>query len=81
MDCSIPRINVIPAGTDDCATPVGSQLGNGRQQGIEPRVPYVRLNPLLTTIPELAPDRGGTIIGASRDYVDPRDRAVHPGDC
>ncbi len=39
-----------------------------------PRVPYVRLNPLLTTIPELAPDRGGTIIGASRDYVDPKDR-------
>jgi ATP-dependent phosphofructokinase / diphosphate-dependent phosphofructokinase len=39
-----------------------------------PRVPHVRLNPLLTTIPELAPDRGGTIIGASRDYVDPKDR-------
>lgn len=39
-----------------------------------PRVPHVRLNPLYTTIPELVPDRGGTVIGASRDYVDPRDR-------
>lgn len=39
-----------------------------------PRVPHVRLNPLFTTIPELRPDMGGTIIGASRDYVDPRDR-------
>jgi 6-phosphofructokinase 1 len=40
------------------------------------RVPHVRLNPLLTTIPELSPHRGGTIIGASRDYVDPRDRGT-----
>jgi 6-phosphofructokinase 1 len=39
-----------------------------------PRVPHVRLNPLFTTIPELSPTRGGTIIGASRDYVDPDDR-------
>ena len=28
------------------------------------------LNPLFTTIPELDPTRGGTILGASRDYVD-----------
>src|SRR5262245_58154679 len=41
-----------------------------------PRVPHVPLNPLLTTIPELTPDRGGTIIGASRDYVDPNDRQM-----
>lgn len=40
-----------------------------------PRVPHVRLNPLFTTIPELCPTRGGTIIGASRDYVDPEDHA------
>lgn len=36
-----------------------------------PRVPHVRLNPLFTTIPELEHNGGGTIIGASRDYVDP----------
>lgn len=38
-----------------------------------PRVPHVRLNPLFTTIPELDMTRGGTIIGASRDYVDAND--------
>jgi 6-phosphofructokinase 1 len=35
-----------------------------------PRVPHVRLNPLFVPIPELDPTRGGTLIGASRDYVD-----------
>jgi ATP-dependent phosphofructokinase / diphosphate-dependent phosphofructokinase len=35
-----------------------------------PRVPHVHLNPLLTPIPELDMTRGGTLIGASRDYVD-----------
>jgi 6-phosphofructokinase 1 len=39
-----------------------------------PRVPYVHLNPLFSTIPELDPTRGGTILGASRDYVDPDDK-------
>src|SRR4051812_8311432 len=38
-----------------------------------PRVPHLRLNPLFSTIPELDGTRGGTIIGASRDYVDPQD--------
>jgi len=37
------------------------------------RVPHVRLNPLFTPIPELDTTRGGTIIGASRDYVDAGD--------
>jgi ATP-dependent phosphofructokinase / diphosphate-dependent phosphofructokinase len=39
-----------------------------------PRVPHVHLNPLYCTIPELDPTRGGTIIGASRDYLDPNDK-------
>src|SRR5712691_1198315 len=34
-----------------------------------PRVPHVHLNPLFTAIPELDPTRGGTLLGASRDYV------------
>ena len=38
-----------------------------------PRVPHVHLNPLFTPIPELDMTRGGTIIGASRDYVDAGD--------
>ena len=38
-----------------------------------PQVPHVHLNPLYTEIPELDPTRGGTVIGASRAFVDPRD--------
>jgi 6-phosphofructokinase 1 len=41
-----------------------------------PRVPHVRLNPLFTPIPELDMTRGGTLIGASRDYVDAQDTAA-----
>jgi 6-phosphofructokinase 1 len=41
-----------------------------------PRVPHVRLNPLFTSIPELDQTRGGTLIGASRDYVDAQDHAA-----
>lgn len=41
-----------------------------------PRVPHVHLNPLYTPIPELDPTHGGTLIGASRDYVDGDDKAA-----
>jgi 6-phosphofructokinase len=40
-----------------------------------PRVPHLRLNPLFMPIPELDMTRGGSIIGASRDYVDAADKA------
>lgn len=36
-----------------------------------PRVPHVLLNPLYQEIPELNPTLGGTLIGSSRDFVDP----------
>ena len=36
-----------------------------------PRVPHLFLNPLYQAIPELDPTKGGTLIGSSRDYVDP----------
>jgi 6-phosphofructokinase len=36
-----------------------------------PRVPHVHLNPLFQSIPELDFAKGGTLIGSSRDYVDP----------
>src|SRR6266849_203184 len=39
-----------------------------------PRVPHVHLNPLYQEIPELDPTKGGTLIGSSRDYVDPNQR-------
>lgn len=43
---------------------------------VNPRVPHVRLNPLFTTIPELQPTLGGTILGASRTYIDADDQAT-----
>lgn len=41
---------------------------------LNPRVPHVLLNPLYTSIPEVDPTMGGTLLGASRDYVDADDR-------
>ena len=38
---------------------------------VDPRVPHIPLNPLFTSIPELDPCMGGTILGASRTYIDP----------
>ena len=40
-----------------------------------PRVPHVHLNPLYQEIPEIDPTMGGTLIGSSRDYVDPNNIA------
>src|SRR5262245_46808904 len=40
------------------------------------RVPHVMLNPLYQEIPEIDPTKGGTLIGSSRDYVDPNDHAT-----
>src|SRR5947199_4243793 len=40
---------------------------------LNPRVPHVHLNPLYIPIPELDPTTGGTVIGASRDYLDADD--------
>lgn len=40
---------------------------------LNPQVPHVHLNPLFQAIPELDATRGGTILGASRDYVDAED--------
>src|SRR5258706_7382097 len=39
-----------------------------------PRVPHVHLNPLYQEIPELDPTKGGTLIGSSRDYIDPNQK-------
>jgi 6-phosphofructokinase len=38
-----------------------------------PHAPHVHLNPLFLEIPELDATRGGTILGASRAFVDPDD--------
>src|SRR5215471_20776908 len=39
-----------------------------------PRLPHIHLNPLFQAIPEIDPTKGGTLIGSSRDYVDPEQR-------
>ncbi len=41
---------------------------------LSPLVPHVHLNPLFIEIPELDPTRGGTVLGASRAYLDGDDR-------
>src|SRR5580698_4377797 len=40
-----------------------------------PKLPHVHLNPLFQEIPELDPTKGGTLIGSSRDFVDPANKA------
>lgn len=40
---------------------------------LNPTVPHVHLNPLFQSVPELDPTLGGTVLGASRDYVDADD--------
>ena len=44
-------------------------------RGCYSRVPHVLLNPLFQEIPELDPTKGGSLIGSSRDFVDPEKRA------
>jgi 6-phosphofructokinase 1 len=39
------------------------------------KVPHVHLNPLFQAIPELDPTIGGTLIGSSRDYIDPNNKS------
>jgi len=41
-----------------------------------PRMPHVHLNPLYQAIPEMDPTKGGTLIGSSRDFVDPNAQEV-----
>ncbi len=46
----------------------------GLQRGyaglLDSRAPHVHLNPLFTSIPELDPTKGGTLLGSSRTYLD-----------
>ena len=51
----------------------------GFDGAMNPRLPHVHLNPLFNVIPELDPCYGGTIIGASRAYIDPSQKAVLTG--
>jgi 6-phosphofructokinase 1 len=87
------RIGILTAGGDTPAlnATIHGAVTRANQRRIEvigfikgfsslfnPRVPHLHLNPLYQTIPELDPTAGGTILGASRDYVDHDDTpAIH----
>ncbi len=70
-----PALNATIYGAVERANMLGISIF-GLQRGyaglLDPKVPHVHLNPLFTTIPELDPCRGGTLIGSSRTYVDPQ---------
>ncbi len=85
------RIGILTAGGDTPAlnATIHGAVTRGNQRNVEvigfikgfsslfnPRVPHVHLNPLFHTIPELDPVIGGTLLGASRDYVDADDKAA-----
>jgi 6-phosphofructokinase 1 len=82
------RIGILTAGGDTPAlnSTIQGAVARANQSKIEvfgfikgfssllaANVPHVHLNPLFTEIPELDATRGGTIIGASRVFVDPHD--------
>jgi ATP-dependent phosphofructokinase / diphosphate-dependent phosphofructokinase len=83
------RIGILTAGGDTPAlnATIFGAVTMANRRGVEvvgfvkgfsslfnPRVPHLVLNPLFSTIPELDPCYGGTILGASRDYVDADDK-------
>jgi 6-phosphofructokinase 1 len=72
-----PALNATIAGAVERASQLRIEvfgLIKGYGGLLNPEVPHVHLNPLFQTIPELDAARGGTILGASRDYVASDDR-------
>ena len=67
-----PALNATIYGAVERANQLGVEMYGiikGFGGMIDPRVPHLHLNPLFTTIPELDPCLGGTILGASRTYI------------
>jgi ATP-dependent phosphofructokinase / diphosphate-dependent phosphofructokinase len=56
-------------------------LMKGFNSLFNPRLPHVHLNPLFQSIPEIDPTAGDTILGASRNYIDPGDARSHEAIC
>jgi ATP-dependent phosphofructokinase / diphosphate-dependent phosphofructokinase len=69
-----PALNATIYGAVERANSLGINIF-GLQRGyaglLDTQVPHVHLNPLFTTIPELDPCLGGTLIGSSRTYIEP----------
>src|SRR5215468_5270532 len=85
------RIGIITAGGDTPAlnAAIHGAVARANQLKIEvyglikgfnsffnPRLPHVHLNPLFQAIPEIDPTKGGTLVGSSRDYVNPDETEV-----
>ena len=51
-------------------------LMKGFNSLFNPKVPHVHLNPLFQEIPDIDPTMGGTLIGSSRDFVDPNNKEL-----
>ncbi len=74
-----PALNATLFGAVERANTLGIEVVGiirGFSGLLDPRAPHVRLNPLFCTIPELEPTLGGTLIGASRTYIDPAEKSV-----
>lgn len=74
-----PALNATIFGAVERANDLGIEVVGfirGFSGIVDPRLPHVRLNPLLTTIPELDPCKGGTLIGASRTYINPEQKVL-----
>ncbi|APZ94190.1 6-phosphofructokinase [Fuerstiella marisgermanici] len=84
---TMKRIGILTAGGDTPAlnATIYGAVERANSQGItvvgimrgyaglmDEKVAHVCLNPLYTSIPELNPCLGGTLIGSSRTYVDPK---------
>lgn len=72
-----PALNATIFGAVERANSLGIEvLGiiRGFSGLLDPKAPHVRLNPLFMTIPELEPTHGGTLIGASRTYINPAEK-------
>ena len=74
-----PALNATIYGAAQRASELGIELFgflSGFRGVMEPDMPHIHLNPLSLTIPELDPSQGGTILGASRTYVNPEETEV-----
>lgn len=74
-----PALNATIFGAVERANQLGIEvlgLIRGFSGMIDPRLPHVRLNPLFSTIPEIDPCHGGTLIGASRTYINPEEKQL-----
>jgi len=74
-----PALNATLHGAVTRASQLGIEvygLLDGFAGLLDKQLPHIPLNPLLATIPELDPCRGGTILGSSRTYLDGSDPAL-----